>query len=77
VEGLEGNDGVRDNDRVKGLRVTHPGWDQRFGHVTRQSAVVFDPMQDVAPVDCNGLSGEWVKGIVKGQFLGLMMGSMQ
>ena len=77
MEGLEGNDGVRDNDRVKGLRVAHPGWDQRFGHITRQSAVVLDPMQGVAPGDRNGLSGEWVKGIVQDQFLGLMMGSMQ
>ena len=77
LESLEGNNRVGDNDRVKGLGVTHPRRDQRFGHVTRQSAVVLDPMQGVCPVNRKGLSSEWVKRIVKNQLLSLMMGSMQ
>ena len=77
VEGLQVNDGLRDDEGLKGLRVTHPGGNQRFGHRRRQDPVVLDTRQGLGPIGGDGLASQRMKGIVDHQFLGLVMGSMQ
>ena len=77
VEGLQVNDGCRDEAGIKGCRVAHPGGDQRFGHRRSQDPVVLDALEGLGPIGGDGLSSQRMKGVVNNQRLGLVMGSMQ
>jgi len=77
VESLQGNDGLRNEEGIKGLRVAHPSRDQCFGHRRGQDPVVLDPVEGLGPIGGDSLANQRMKRVMDNQRLGLVMGSME